>query len=328
MSKKHISSMRKRTTQKSICILLILAMLSGFQPFIQIVHASNTFTIDVFTQKEPYDGKGSNQPCDVFAPRETVFLYALVSNNSMPVENQEVIFDVYGPANPSNNNTFSLTALTNASGIAVTSFVLPFAPQCFGVWNVYARANVSGTEVQDLTWFTVYWTVEILWIETGKLNSYWIKESVFAKGELVDVKVVLRNIAWIEEKNVTIRATIYDSLKVPVASSDRQFIMPANSTETVYIEDLLIPKWAFSCNGNAVVAALTPEEGAHCPQKNQTTKILPCYYVGGTNVSVNKDSISSWTLTTTSLIALIIIANTAKKRWFKNSKSRNNDQKS
>ena len=252
----------------------------SFQPFMQITHASNTLTIDIFTQKEPYNGKGINQPSDVFAPKEKVFLYAFVSNNSTPIKNQEVIFDIYGPAYPSNNNTFSLTALTNASGIAAANFVLPWAPQCFGEWDIYAKTNVSGTKIQDSIWFTVYWIVEILKVETGTLDGYWSRSSVFAKGEYVDVKVILKNIAWAGEKNVTIRATIYDSMNVPVASSDLQLIILANSTKTVYLLGLFIPKWAFSCNGKTVVTASTPEGEAYCPQKNQTIKILQCYYVG------------------------------------------------
>jgi len=303
---------------KSIFFLLILVLLLAPRVFTKPAYATSTVTIDIFTQKQPYDGHGTNQPSDAFVPREELILYALIFNDSFPVNNQEVIFDVYGPANPPYyNNTFSLTALTNASGVATTSFVLPWAPQSFGEWTIYAKANISGTYVQDFTWFTVYWVVEIVWIETGILNAQWTREIVFAKGSFVDVKVVIENIAWVE-KNVTLTATIYDSVGVPIAFSSFQKTIPPNSTKTLYIENLFIPKWAFSCNGNVMVMALAPAGEAYSPEKNQAIKITPCYYVGGINVASEKNTQSLWILGVSMLVMLVLILNIAWKKPFRN----------
>jgi len=302
---------------KSIFVLLILVLLVASRPFTGVVHAPSIIGIDIYTQKQPYNGQGTNQPSDAFAPREKIILYARVLNDSSPVNNQQVIFDIFGPANPPYNNTFSLTSLTNASGVAATSFVLPWAPQSFGRWTIYARANVSGTIVQDLTWFTVSWIVEILSIETGTLDGHWTRETVFAKDSYVDVKVIIENIARLE-KNVTVTATIFDSLEVPIAFSRLKIIIPANSTQTLYVEDLFIPKWAFSCNGNVIVTALTPQGEAYSPEKNQTIKITPCLLVGGVNSAARKTVQAQWTFGV-SLIAMFALAlGVVRKKLFRN----------
>ncbi|MBS7620639.1 hypothetical protein KEJ32_00705, partial [Candidatus Bathyarchaeota archaeon] len=51
-------------------------------------------SIDLFTQKEPFSGKGLNEPSDSFQPQEEVILYALVTYNNYPVQNKLVAFQV------------------------------------------------------------------------------------------------------------------------------------------------------------------------------------------------------------------------------------------
>ena len=54
--------------------------------------------IDVYTQKEPVNGKGSSMPSDAFAPQEEeVILYAYVSYRANLVQNKLVAFEVKDP---------------------------------------------------------------------------------------------------------------------------------------------------------------------------------------------------------------------------------------
>lgn len=64
-----------------------------------IAYASSGRMIDLFTQKEPYSGRGINKSSDAFAPQSQVVLSALVTYNGEPVEYKPVSFEVT-PPNP------------------------------------------------------------------------------------------------------------------------------------------------------------------------------------------------------------------------------------
>lgn len=72
--------------------------------------------LDIFTQKQPYSGKGANVPSDAFGPGETVKIYALLTYNDFPVSNWPVAFEIHGPPNAVQNITLFRTASTNATG--------------------------------------------------------------------------------------------------------------------------------------------------------------------------------------------------------------------
>ncbi|MEM3622662.1 MAG: Ig-like domain-containing protein, partial [Candidatus Bathyarchaeia archaeon] len=104
--------------------------------------------IDLFTQKEPYSGKGPNNPSDAFSPQEIVILYAFVTYNEMPVQNLLVAFYVQTP----NGASFSFSEKTNSSGIATINFTIPWPcentseSEVFGEWHVLAD-TVIGDEL-------------------------------------------------------------------------------------------------------------------------------------------------------------------------------------
>ena len=72
--------------------------------------------IDLFTQKEPYSGKGPNMPSDAFGPGEEVQIYALATYNEYPVQSLLVAFQILGPQNPVENISFCMVALSARAG--------------------------------------------------------------------------------------------------------------------------------------------------------------------------------------------------------------------
>ena len=72
-----------------LCLLIVAYQLP--LAHLWVVYASNSSrVIDLYTQKEPHDGRGLNQASDAFAPQDEVFLYAEAMYNENPVENRLV----------------------------------------------------------------------------------------------------------------------------------------------------------------------------------------------------------------------------------------------
>jgi len=69
--------------------------------------------IDLFTQKEPYSGKGPNMPSDAFGLGEEVQIYALATYNEYPVQSLLVAFQILSPQNPVENISFCRVAFTD-----------------------------------------------------------------------------------------------------------------------------------------------------------------------------------------------------------------------
>jgi len=174
--------------------------------------------VDLFTQKEPYDGKGPNMPSDAFGPREEVQIYALATYNEEPVGNVPVAFEIWGPKNPIENITFQRGAFTNKTGIAMTSFRMPDSNEtAFGEWTVIGNARICDLTFQDSVTFNVGWIVEIVSIKT--MNESGVEQEKFTIESYVITELTLRNIAMTEKK-ATITLAIYDNLNTPVNSTE------------------------------------------------------------------------------------------------------------
>lgn len=175
----------------------------------------NSRVIDLFTQKEPYSGKGINKSSDAFAPQEDVILYANATYGGDPVQNKPVSFEII-PPNPIPGFPLYRVSPTNASGIARINFTLPWPvnhPEevVFGTWFALAAVDIAEQRVVDTLTFRVGWIVEIISIETIDENLK--PETYFAKGTCVGVKLHIRNIAMLP-KIATIVVTAYDSRKL------------------------------------------------------------------------------------------------------------------
>jgi uncharacterized repeat protein (TIGR02543 family) len=155
-------------------------------------------SIDLFTQKTPFSGRGPNQSSDAFQQQELVVLYALVTFSGDPIANKIVAFQVNGPANSLQNMTVTGTGTTNSSGIAEFSFRMPTAPAngqqtIFGEWYAVATVDVDQVQLSDSLTFKVGWIVSIKNIVT--LNDKLVPQTSFARLDTVVFNLTVENIA-------------------------------------------------------------------------------------------------------------------------------------
>jgi uncharacterized repeat protein (TIGR02543 family) len=193
-------------------------------------------SIDLFTQKTPFSGKGPNQSSDAFQQQELVVLYALVTFSGDPIANKIVAFQVNGPANSLQNMTVTGTGTTNSSGIAEFSFRMPTAPAngqqtVFGEWYALATVDVDQVQLSDSLTFEVGWIVSIKSIVT--LNDKLVPQTSFARQDTVVFNLTLENIALtprsatitVDAQDVTGNLIIHielDNLSIPPGESYTQ----------------------------------------------------------------------------------------------------------
>ena len=256
---------KKLTLTLTIAILLCLALAN-----IKIVSSNSTDgQIDLFTQKEPYSGKGPNMPSDAFGPQEIVILYAQITFNELPLQNFLVAFYVQPPSNTS----FCRSAMTNSSGIATINFTIPTPSindsesEVFGEWHTLADVLVDGEYLQDSLSFRVDWIVKLISVKTMDQNLNY-RTNFGVEGD-VGIEITLRSIAMVM-KSATIAVTIQDELGVPVshfAISDFK-VQPNEKLVYLYCK-LFIPKWAYVGKATIYVSALTTQTNAsgvpYCP---------------------------------------------------------------
>lgn len=273
----------------SFCLLIVTFQFTFLQ--LQISHGldqngeeeidpSSHRAIDLYTQKEPYGGRGLNQPSDAFAPQENAILYAHVTYRDYPVPGKIVAFEVHGPINHVENLSFARTAVTNADGVANVSFRIPWPngyveEVVFGIWNVIAVVDIAEVAVNDTLTFKVGWIVELLNVKTVDINN--LSRSRFMRDENMCFRLTVRNIAM-TEKIATLILDVYDylnfSLGQVVLEDER---IPPDVT-VFFIEDLLIPEWASLGVGVVYANAYTalPRLGGvpWCPQVSTTFSIV------------------------------------------------------
>ena len=165
--------MRKDIILTVFVSMLLLSSMVGMQ-FVASVRAVTTWTvmIDLYTQK---DGKGPNMPGGYFKPQELVILYAHVTNNSNPVSDKIVAFEIHGPPDHPKNITIIRAPMTNASGMATINFRIPWPDEdpediVLGMWIAYACVQIGEEKVEDTLTFMVGFTVGGIWIPVNKLE--------------------------------------------------------------------------------------------------------------------------------------------------------------
>jgi len=194
---------------------------TAMQTNANIVDAPSERMIDLFTQKEPYCGRGINVSSDAMAPQEEAILYALVTYGGDPVQSKPVDFNVFAPDPTLQGFPIYRVPLTNASGIASMSFRIPHPTSeipedvIFGTWFATAAIDIAGERVVDTLTFRVGWIVEIISIETIDANLK--PKTHFAKATCVGAKLHMRNIAMFP-RTVNIVVTAYDNISVPFDS--------------------------------------------------------------------------------------------------------------
>ena len=193
-------------------------------------------SIDLFTQKTSFSGRGPNQSSDAFQQQELVVLYALVTFSGDPIANKIVAFQVNGPPNSLQNMTVTGEGVTNSSGIAEFSFRITTAPidgqqTVFGKWYAVATVDVDQVPLSDSLTFEVGWIISIKSIAT--LNNKLVPQTSFARQDTVVFNLTLINMALtprnatitVDAKDVTGNLIIHaelDNLNVPPGESYTQ----------------------------------------------------------------------------------------------------------
>jgi len=237
-------------TATAILMALILGSLHFAFP------SANGAQIDLFTQRELFNGKGLNGTSNAFAPGEEVQVYAYVSYNNYEVPGVPVAFGVQGPANSVYNITLFATAFTNETGIANVSFRIPQTiTAVFGNWTVAGNARVDDVVVQDFLTFRVGWIVEITSVRT--LNEDYASQENFTLGEQIIVELGLKSIAM-TNTTTTLAVTLKDSLGHPINSSElTDFVVPSKQVATYAYLTLIIPENASIGIATAYACAYT-----------------------------------------------------------------------
>jgi len=240
---------------------------------------ASSVQVDVFTQKQPYSGRGHNMPSDAFGPQEVVILYAEVLTDNNPLDSILVAFNVETP----NGANFSLSSPTNMSGIATVNFTIATPPinisetDVFGYWTVIATVLYAGQVFSDTLTFRVDWVVKLLTVRTIDENlSY---ESSFGIEGDVGLEITLRSIAK-TLRNATISIVVEDELGFTVNFSlIKDFAVQPNEKLLYIYNKATLPKAAHIGFAKVIVSAFTAPvtEGgvAFCPSIQTNFYISP-----------------------------------------------------
>jgi len=276
--------MSARWEKGAVTLLLALLLSSSILTNTPLTWSASTGgNIDLYTQKEPYGGKGPNMPSDAFAPGEEVQIFALITYNKNPVAGLLVAFEISGPNNPSENITFCRVAFTDESGIATVSFRISYLNEtAFGIWTVIGTAEIYSSIYQDTIIFKVGWIVEIVSLRT--INEMNIAQESFSRGSYFGVELTIRNIAMIE-KVITLVVTICDSLNSVINATElRDFVVEPNETLVYAYIFLLIPQNAPTGQASVYASAYkilsSSSRIPYCPEiSEQFTIYAQDYYL-------------------------------------------------
>jgi len=262
---------RMKTSPKIVAAMTLMLIAFSSLPW----NIESTFStgqggkLDIYTQKEPFSGRGLNTSSDAFAPEEQVIIYASVTYNDFPVGGALVGFEIHGPENSMYNITFSTLNQTDDSGIARICFRIGLISQMnFGEWKVFGTVLVADKVCRDFLSFKVGWIVEVVSIKT--VNESYVEQTEFTKGSYVGIELSVRNIAMTEKK-ATLSIAIYDSLRAQINSTEiEDFNLQANGSISHMNCFLLIPEWACAGDAVACVSAYTApaSQGGvpYCPE--------------------------------------------------------------
>ena len=275
--------MRVKIKTAAVMLTIIITLLGFTVENINSAYTqSASGNIDLFTQKESYNGKGPNAPSDMFGLDEKVRIYANVTYNEWPVQNLLVAFEIMGPRNPVENITFYRIAITNSTGIATIEFRTPSIvnESVFGEWNVIGVVSIAERIYQDTVKFKVGWIIEIENLKT--INEDYKEQIFFPKRSYVGIEAILKNNAF-TEKVATLTVTIYDNLSIPVNATElTDFIVEPNGTLVPVYFFLYIPETAYAGNATVYLQAYTKptELGGvpYCPEFSKNFVITESRY--------------------------------------------------
>jgi len=239
--------------------------------------------IDVWMQyAAPYGGQGLNQPADLVLPQQRITLTAEVTDNSWPVGQKKVIFEV----RDNNWNVVHLMEnVTDSLGRTSMDYQMPWPSinpeNLLGVWHVKASVNLTEVTITDEMDFQYNHLVCPWSVQTNKLE--------YAHLETAKITVTYGTYAE-QSYAVLMTVSIYDNLSVPIGLTSVSttiggigFNFYKNYSSKV---NTRIPYWAYS--GLATVRVnffdKLPSQGgvAIAPEIMTTIWINPSIYTNPT----------------------------------------------
>jgi len=230
--------------------------------------------IDVYTQyPEPYGGQRRMHDADTYAPQSLVIMYAYVTYNRWPIQNEPVKFEIHGPYNQIQNITLYRTAFTNSTGYATISFRIDWPCEypetiAFGKWTVYGSTQLDGVNMTDKLDFEAGWLV--------KLTSITLNEDAYRQGRRMTINVDYVSISH-QIRPVFFTMTIYDDAGYGLGSLTRCTTLQEGSSR-IEVTCFQIPKWARAGIGTVYADAYTNKPSQcgvpYCPEISKTFTIL------------------------------------------------------
>jgi hypothetical protein len=206
---------------------------------------------------------------DAYGPQQLVTVYAKVTYNDEPVEYKPVAFEMIMPNGVAADYR---TAFTDASGIATTTFRIPWegsnAELLFGDWSIVGSVSISEVTVMDTLKFRFGYIVSI--------GSITVAGSPLKKGEFMTIDVQLDSISMTSH-NVFLTIVACDNCGVPIGIAGGNFVVaPEDGLASGYT--ITIPSWAFVGTGTIYANVFTgiPQYGGvpYCPEGTANFIIL------------------------------------------------------
>lgn len=225
------------------------------------VEEAGDVTIDLYTNK---GGTGDSVNSSSFGPRELIDTYALIKFDGVPVENQDVAFEL---ASPNGTVTAVRVVRTNSSGHAYTDFRLPWPgpnpSDVFGTWTITASVDIFQYSVVDDVHFTYDYFVTTEFIEMPAYSE---------RSKTIPINVTINTKAELLEWT-TVTITVYDVVEVPIGFFTIENI-DQEKGETIITASVFIPDWAFVGQATVYVNVLTdfPGDGGvpYCEEMSTT----------------------------------------------------------
>jgi len=250
-----LKSMSKKRASLVLIVLFLMTgcLVNSFLSNVRFAYgAGGGLSVDLFTNKLPFDGKGFNQTSDAFSPLEQVVLYASVTYNGDPVAGLPVAFQIKSPTGSLNQFR---TAITNQSGIATVEF-LPWSGNvqatAFGTWTVFSTVSLGELSAHDVLPFQVGWlvTASVKTVAPAQYPEALIEKQIFIRGSEVEALVNLTSISM-SLKDVVLTIVAYDAMNRSMYATKDGFQMPLGQLSLHYT--FVIPQWV--AVGNATIFA-------------------------------------------------------------------------
>ncbi|MDH7563915.1 MAG: hypothetical protein QHH24_03400 [Candidatus Bathyarchaeota archaeon] len=206
----------------------------------------------------PYGGQGIDHWMDIVFPQSEITIYAYVTYNYWPVQSKQVGFEIEGPYEKLPNGTLvpkqryqiwaKLTATTNASGIAVITYRMPWPCEdpdgITGIWKITGTVVIADVVVTDTI---IYYYERLVYITNVTTDSFY-----YTHDDCITVTVDYQTHA-VQMYPALFAVTLTDDLGVPFGMKLHATNV-GGATFCTWKRDkfsvtICIPKWAYAGYG-------------------------------------------------------------------------------